>query len=530
MALELRTKIYDSWTALAGGFLSLTSPVRGARYRHERQMYRTYVAGELKGTDKHYRPRNRSGDAEIRRGYKWVTARVRDQAQNNGQIAGGIKRICTNVVRKGIMPQFLFRTADGKLDKKTNKQWAKLIKRWARYADISGHDSYGALQKLMLKHMWYDGQFLVHRTYDYSIPGVIPLRLELIEYDQLDSRVDGILSSGNIARGGIERDPVTGKPVAYHILSNHPGDDLPTTSRTETRQIDAADIIHVYERDRISQSSGISWLAAVVMEAYRMADYREIHQDTARWQSGVVAWLETQFPTAPIGPGIPAGGQTSSEFGFGSGTTKETEIKETDIKRNVLQPVPHGTKVNMPNPSHPVDNLEGFLKDSNRNQSVGVGMSYEAYTNDYTGSTWASARSGTLEERLGYESQQNILGEKALDKIMAWCIEAAWIASLAPSMPGYQRDPYRYHECVAQRHPGWQWVDPRNTAQASKINLENDLDCKTWILDHRGLDFEDLIETRISETEKEVELAQATLELVKIKQEISNATTATATN
>ena len=391
-----------------------------------------------------------------------------------------------------------------------------MFRRWAKYADYSGHDSYGALQSLMLKHMWMDGQFLIHRVYDYSLPGVVPLRLELIECDQLDARVDGVLASGNIARRGKEFDKTTGRPVRYHILRNHPGDDISHARHQESIVYDAKDIIHVYERDRISQSSGISWLAAVVMEAYRMADYREIHQNTARWQSGIVAFLESQFPGFNLGGGLPIGGQTSQYSPAATGATEAP----SEVELNKIQAIPPGTKVDFKTPTHPASNYEPFMRDSNRSQSTGIGMSYEAYTNDYTSSTWASARSGTLEERLGYENQQYFLGEKTGDQIAAWFIEAAWLAGLAPTMPKYVQDPLVHHESVSHQFPGWQWVDLRNAAMASKIFLDLDLDTRTNILSQRGELFDDVIETLIEEEEELTKLAVARLERARINKEI----------
>ncbi len=517
------TKTYNACTALVGGIASIFAPAWASRFNVSRgdyrDTYRTFVAGETSGADQHYRPRNRSGDAEIRRGYKWITARVRDQVQNNGQIRGGIKRICNNVVRRGIFPLFTFRDAAGKLDKEKNKQWAKLFRRWAKYADYGGHDSYGSLQSLMLRHMWMDGQFLIHRVYDDSLKGIVPLRLELIECDQMDARVDGVLPNGNIARRGKEIHPKTGRAVAYHILKNHPGDDLNYGRHEASVRIDAKDIIHVYERDRISQSSGISWLAAVVMEAYRMADYREIHQNTARWQSGIVAFLKSSIPGFTLGGGLPAGGQTTPGFSpAGTGTSEAP----TEVELNKIQGLPPGTEVDLKTPTHPASNYEPFMRDSQRNQSTGIGMSYEGFTNDYTSSTWASARSGTLEERLGYEGQQYFLSEKTGDQVAAWFIEAAWMAALAPSMPGYVDDPLVHHECVSHQFPGWQWVDLKNAAMAAKIFLELDLDTRTNILAQRGEQFDDVVETLIEEETEMKKLDEVRLERAKIQQEIED--------
>lgn len=160
-----RRRAYDAVTALVGGAVGLFSPLRASFYRHGREVYRTYVAGELSGPNKNYRPRNKSADAEIKRASKWVTARARDQVQNNGYISGAIDKICNNVVRNGIRPQASFKDRQGHPDTALNEKAEGLWTRWARYADITGHDSVAALQRLILRHVWIDGEVLVHRVW-----------------------------------------------------------------------------------------------------------------------------------------------------------------------------------------------------------------------------------------------------------------------------------------------------------------------------------------------------------------------------
>lgn len=84
-----------------------------------------------------------------------------------------------------------------------------------------------------------------------------------------------------------------------------------------------------------------------------------------------------------------------------------------------------------------------------------------------------------LEKRLGYQGQQLFLNEKMNDRINAWFIEAAWMAGMAPPMPGYAADPLQYHDIHAHQDPGWTWVGPRNDPQAVKILVEETLDTRS---------------------------------------------------
>lgn len=510
-----KSKSYDRYSALIGGFLSLVLPAAAARFRFGRDMYRAYISGTASGADQNFRPRLRSSaDADVKRGQALTSARCRDQYQNNSLIKGGVKRICNNVVRSGIYPQFQFRDGKGNLNRTANTAWERLFRRWAIYCDNTGHDSYGAQQRLGLNHMWFDGGYLIHRVYDDSLPGIVPLRLELIELAQLDTLVDGTLESGNIARRGIELNSA-GREVAFHILEHHPGDYLPRGTFGKSRRIPASEIIHVWDREMISMYSGMPWMHVVVMEGYRMDQFRHITQDTARAQAVFAYFLKSAAPGFSFGPGIPAGGQATPYSSGNPGGTADTPI---ELNSTVVQKLPTATEVQAIAPTHPGSNYEPFVKDSQRWQSAGFGMSFEGYTNNYTDSSYASARSGSLEERLSYQGQQQFLEEKVNRRIVAWFIEAAWFVNLAPvAMPGYGRDPLSYHEQAAGQMPGWTWVDPMNDANASEKLISLMLDTKTNLAAQRGLVLNDIFETRLEELAKEKEIAIKEAEIIEIK-------------
>ncbi len=509
----IRHKVYDAATALVAGTISVFSPGRAAMYRHHRRMYRTYAAGELTGPNQNFRPRPRSADADIRRGLKNIIGRCRDQAQNNPYISGSIKRIVNNAVRRGIRPQFQFRDAGDRLDSRANRAWERLFMRWSRYADLTGHDSYWALQRLVLSHMWFDGEVLIHRAWDDSIPGVPPLRLELLERDHLATMVDGRLESGNIARGGIEYDEATGRPVAYHLYPYHPGDTMITMAMAPVR-IPAADIIHVYDRQRISQTIGVPWIVAIVMEAYDLEDYRAYERIGAKLAAAFGLFVKTNYPEL-AGPGI----------GIRPGEDVSFEDLPDYIEPGRIQALPPGTDVTVASHNRPGNQYEPYVKESRRAQSVGAGISYESYANDYTDASYSSTRSGALEERLSYGGMQFFLDEKLNDRVCAWFVEAAWLAGLNPSpMPGYRFDPNPYLEAVTHQDPGWSWVDPLKDGRASQLRVQEVLSTRRREAAAQGYDWDELLDEAMDEERRLTPL----LRLRRQNQDLedSNATTA----
>jgi lambda family phage portal protein len=498
MALSLGRKVFNAVTALGAGVLSPFSPRRAFLYRRQRGAYRTYVAGQTDGANQNFRPRPRSADADIKRGLKTIIGRCRDQAQNNPSIHGAIRRITNNAVRSGIRPQFQFRNAAGSLDSSGNRSWELLFARWARYADITAKKSLWKMQRLILSQMWADGEVLIHRVWDDSIPGIPPLRLELLERDHLNLLIDGVQANGNLARQGKEYDR-RGQCVAYHLFPHHPGDYQAGTATLRSDRIPASEIIDVYDQERISQTMGVSWLAAIVMEAYDLEDYRAYERIGAKLAAAFGIFVKSNYPD--IGhPGIGLqqvpGQPTAAEW-----PTDWANMPDY-IEPGRIQSIPFGTDVVIASHNRPGTQYEPYVKESRRTQSTGLGMSYEAFGNDYTDASYSSTRSGSLEERLSYQGMQFFLDEEVNQKIAAWFIEAAWLSGLNPTaLANFSRNPYPHLEAVQSQNPGWTWVDPLKDGQASQLKISEAMSTRRREASAQGVDWDEtLVELMEEET------------------------------
>jgi lambda family phage portal protein len=482
--------------------MSATAPVildslgNPARQRLALANYRTYVAGELSGANQNFRPRPRSADADIKRGIKTIIGRCRDQAKNNPSISGAIKRITNNAVRTGIRPQFQFRTRTGGLDSSGNRAWEQLFTRWARYADITRKKTYWKIQRLTLSQMWADGEILIHRTYDDSIPGIPPLRLEMIERDHLDLLIDGDLANGNIARQGKEYDE-NGRCVAYHLFRHHPGDYQAGRVSLRSERIPASDIIDVYDQERISQTSGVSWLAAVVMESFDLEDYRAYERIGAKLAAAFGIFIQSNFPDVGH-PGIGLQQAPGQQTEAGWPTTWDNMPDYIEPGR--IQSVPYGTEIKIAEHNRPGNQYEPYVKESRRTQSTGLGLSYEAFANDYTDASYSSTRSGALEERLSYQGMQQFLDEELCLGVNAWFIESAWLSGMNPTaMPDFRFNPWPYLEAVAPQNPGWSWVDPLKDGQASKLKVAEAMSTRRRESAPQGIDWDENLRELIEE-------------------------------
>lgn len=464
---------------------------------------RAYASGSHSGPHQNFRPRPRSADFDIRRAVANIIGRCRDQAQNNPSIDGAIRRIVNNAVRFGIRPQFQFRARDGRLDTAGNQGWEQLFGRWARYADSTGKKSYWKMQRLGLSQVFPDGGFFLHRTIDDSIPGVPPLRLEMIERDHLDATVDGLLPNGNQARAGKECDE-RGRVVAFHLFRHHPGDYQAGRSGFKSERIPASEIIDVYDQVRISQTIAVPWLAAVVLEAYNLAEFRDYSMTAAQLETAFGMFIKSNFPDMG-GPGIglPQTSTTPTDWPTSWGNVPD------EILPGRIQTLPYGTDVVFPSNSRPGPQYEPFVRESRRTQSTGLGMSYEAYANDYTAASYSSVRSGSLEERLSYQGLQFFLDEEMNQHVAAWFVESAWLAGLNPTaMPDYRFNPWPYREAVSPQNPGWSWVDPYKDGQASELKIRNALSTHRREAAAQGVDWDENLAELLDEETRLLALDQ----------------------
>ncbi|EGJ50241.1 phage portal protein [Desulfocurvibacter africanus] len=472
-------RLYDFVSQAVAHVLAVGSPTRAAHYLRERQALLAYQAAQRDGPDRGWRGSKRSGDADLYRDAALVTARARDLATNNGYISGAIRKICDNCVRGGIKPQSQIKLADGKPDAILRKLLERRFARWARrkHASVDGHDSFAAMQRHVLRAVWVDGEILVHRVW-VNAKGVAPFRLELIECDQLDSLVDGKLSNGNKAVRGIEFGP-DGRPVAYHILEEHPGGrmaGLPGSVR-----VPAADIIHVYEKVRVSQTRAVSWFAAIVMETRGLSEYQVYERIAARLGSAFGLFLTTPHPELMSGP-MPG---LDNKTGY------------ADVP-DYLQPgqivrLPTGTKMEVAANPRPGVTYEPYVKASLKGIAAGVGVAYQSLSQDYAETTYSGGRSAALEERLTYKGMQQFLVEKLLGRVWEWFLEAEALAGEI-AMPGYWADPETYAESVQWQTPGWSWVDPAKDATADEKRLAMGVTTRRRIAANQGDDFDELVD------------------------------------
>ena len=239
---------------------------------------RGYDAAKNNGANRLYRPRQASAQQEISSAWQDVTNVTRDLDRNNSHVAGMRRRFTWGLVGEGNWPRpkILKKRAVNRYDfeKELNFEILQRWEDWSKHASANG-DSIYQLQRIAGNTFFVDGGILIHKVYKKG-----QLRLEAVEYDQLDTSYDYDSGTGSRIVNGIEIDEFN-EPIAYYIKKR-----FPTEVSSKTIKVPARDILNLFDRERASQICGISRLAPSAMNMRNINSFRNDTMTLARTATG----------------------------------------------------------------------------------------------------------------------------------------------------------------------------------------------------------------------------------------------------
>ena len=99
----------------------------------------------------------------------------------------------------------------------------------------------------------------------------VPLQLQVLEADHLDSGKTEELRDGGFVLQGIEFDAL-GRRRAYWLYPTHPGDGR---GALVSHRVPADRVLHLFERLRPGQVRGVPWFAPVMLKLRDLDGYDE---------------------------------------------------------------------------------------------------------------------------------------------------------------------------------------------------------------------------------------------------------------
>jgi lambda family phage portal protein len=448
------------------------SPLAGLRRAQARKVLRNYQGAESNRLTNKQKPRNNSADSELMGPFgadalrAWARALVRD----NAYAWNVVDTIVSNVVGSGITAQSTYETADGEDIEDVNDARDKAFSEWCEVADINGELSFSEIQILAQREIAEAGEVLVRfiKTNGKESGGIsrpVPMALELIEADRLSLQRDTFATrinndNGNRIIRGIELDD-KGKPVAYWIYPDHPNSPYSVRNQTPER-INASEILHLYRKDRVGQTRGVTWFAPIMSWMRDLGVYvdNEIQASAVASCFGVVIKRTT-----------PMGSLLAPE---GEDTVDANGNRLSYLEPGMVAEIGVDESIESINPGRPNSASEPWINLMLRGICAGTGTNYEAIAKDFSKTSYSSSRSSKLEDRPRYKRAQNYIVSHLCQPVWDEFCNAAARANLDnfPTSTELLED-RRKVAPVEWQLPEQEWVDPTSEQTAAQSSIDN---------------------------------------------------------
>lgn len=472
--------VYDVVSRLMAGALGVVSPGAASRYLTERRnlaMQMGYAAASRTGPNGAWVAPDQNVNVLHARDRAVIQSRARALVRDNPNLAGALQKMVTNVIYTGIRPQARIKGLDGKLFTAANDAVE------TDFADWDTETGWYDLTCLALRHCWIDGGCLLH-TYprpDLLRRGLVPLGVELLPVDALDTRINGAQPSGNRAFRGVEVD-ACGNPAAYHVREDALGGEVPglmdgISLLGSTVRLPVENCRLLMRRTHIGELLPVSWLHALITTMHDLDEYQNSERVAARLAAAFGVLVVTPEAT----PGNDLNGRPNPALAGGQDTLNRMMTGNEFIASGRIDVVPAGTDIKIMEHNRPGTTYEPFVKNTQRGASAAMGMSAPSFTNDFSDVSYSSARQAVLEERRMYRMQQAFLVRNLYAPL--W---RQWTHLRAAFLRGDDTVPVRW------QRPGWSWVDPLKDANAAKIRVELGTVSRRRLCEEEGNDFDEI--------------------------------------
>ena len=448
--------------------VSVFAPAAAVRRANARRMERSYHGAEANRLNNQARPKNQPADTELAGPFgadslrAWARMLVRD----NAYAWSALEAIVSETLGCGINVQSMLETPAGQDEEDTNENRDKTWSEWAEVCDVNGQLTFNEMQVLAFREMVEAGECLIHllkvpRTYK-GIYRPVPLALEIVEADRLAVDRDTFIQHANTSETritrGVEMDQ-DGMPVAYWIYPAHPSDPRVFSARTPKR-IPAKDIIHLFRKDRIGQSRGVTWYAPVVQWLRDLGLYVENEIQASAVASCFVTAIKTE---TPITTALPTTETSSTDS---SGTRYEF------LQPGLIMNLNPGESIESANPGRPNASSAPWIALMLQGIAAGTGTSYESVSKDFSNTSYSSSRTSKLENRPRYRRWQRYWMAHLCQPVWdVFCDAAALVGR--PEFPTATEllDDRRRMAPVEFQPPEWEWVDITAEQHASELSI-----------------------------------------------------------
>lgn len=425
----------------------------------------------------------------LRSNLRTIRSRSRDLAINNDYARGFLWQVAKNVAGpEGIHIQNKAKRPSGELDTDAN---AKIEENYAEFCRRGNFDVTGQLggidgDRLFIQTVARDGEIIIRFVEGFDNPW--NFAVQFLESDHLDESLNVTrLPNGNSIRMGVEFNKWM-RPVAYHLLTEHPGDYSWMWNKRQYERIPAEQILHPFILERINQPRGVPWMHSAMTRLNNIGAYEEAEIVAARIGASTMGIWEMDENADP--ETIP--GQTTED------TDDETPLME--MEPGIFVKAPLGYKLKPFDPNHPAGNFGSFMKSSLRGISAGLLVSYNTLASDLESVNYSSLRAGSLEERDMWKLLQKWMVVNYKAEVYRRWLRMALLTQQV-KLPTAKFEQLHKPKFIPRT---WAWVDPVKDVEANITALDNLLTTRSDLATEQGEDFEEIL-IRRAEEEKMME-------------------------
>lgn len=411
---------------------------------------------------------------ELRQDLDRLRARGRDLVNNNDYAMKFTGMVQDNIIGSaGVRLQMRVEDRPGVSDRMANQAIESAWREFSTVCDVAGQQSLTEMCKTLVGGMPADGEFLVRLVRGADARNRFNFALQVIDVDRIDTTFSG-RHGQNTVINGIEVDD-TRRPVAVHIFQAHPNDGA-RSSRLRQR-IPVGDLIHGFRVQRAEQLRGIPWMAPGMLSLHHLGTFKLAALLAAEFGANHYGFFTTPDGQAPIG-GLDANGQAV--------VTSQPGTFDT---------LPTGVGFQQYESKYPEQNFGPFVKTTVQRIASGWRVAYHSLANDLEGVSFSSIRSGTLEERDRWMSDQEWFIGTFLEPVFKIWLQMSLLSG-AITMPNGSPLPaskvakFSRHEWQARR---WDWVDPKADTEANILKVRAGLMSPQDLSAAMGYDFEDTL-------------------------------------
>ena len=416
-------------------------------------------------------------DEELRTDLNALRSRSRDAALNDVYARAYFEALKTNVVgQDGIQLKSNIRFMNGKYDTFSNERISTLWQQFSKSVTTGGLNMQET-QKLIIETVARDGEiFIVKRKGDRFGPHM--MELQLFEAEYCDHDFNAVAKSGNIIRSGIEYDDY-GKIVAYHLYKWHPKalSRANATKKNERIRFNARDVVHVYNKERITQGRGFPWISSALIPLTHLREYQKSELVASR-----VASAKMGFYTRPRGE--------EDLLGDGEDSTDANAFFQ-EAEAGMFDILPDGYSIDTFDPQNPNANFGNFVKKVLQGVASSLGVAYHTLSNDLESTSYSSLRQGAIEERDTFKNHQQMMIDQFLTPVFEDWLSNVLAFKIAGSQ--FPFDMYDKFNAPIWKPRTWAWIDPQKETAAIKLQLEQKIRSRTDVARALGWEYDDVL-------------------------------------